>query len=159
MILKKIEQTNAVSTRINEVKRKTAIETQEKLAKELGYASYTELQKANEHKLLKEAGLDESDISEVVEKLVEKRLANDNRFKKLEEYEEREKNNFVNSQLKEINKLTGNNYTSIEQLPKDTLKVWEKTGNLKQAYLATQGESLILKSKKYINNKTFRRYR
>lgn len=140
-----ILMTKAVSERINSVKKKTETETQDKIAKELGYADYTELQKANEKKLLRDAGLDEEDISGVVDKLLEQRLANDPRMKKLEEYEAIEKNNFVNSQLKEINALTGNNFTSVDQLPKETLKVWELTGNLKQAFLATQGEALLTK--------------
>lgn len=137
--------TKAVSERINSVKRKTENETQDKIAKELGYADYTELQRANEKKLLRDAGLDEEEISGVVNKLLEQRLANDPRMKKLEEYEAIEKNHFVNSQIEEINKLTGSKYTSVDQLPKDTLKVWELTGNLKQAYLATQGEALLTK--------------
>lgn len=140
--------TEAVSNRIKSVKKKTEAETQDRIAKELGYESYAELQKANEKKLLKDAGYDDEDINNVVNQLLEKRLASDPRLKKLEEYEEREKSNFVISQLKEINSLAGSNYTSIDQLPKDTLKLWEKTGNLKQAYLATEGESLLNKRAK-----------
>lgn len=138
--------TKAVSERINTVRRKTENETQEKIAKELGYQSYADLQKANEQKILKDAGLDEEELTSVVEQLVQKRLASDPRLKKLEEYEAIERNKFVESQLKEINKLAGSNYTSIQQLPKETLQVWEKTGDLKQAYLATQGEALLTKS-------------
>ncbi len=140
------EQTKAVSERINEVRRKTESETQEKIARELGYENYADMRKAKEKKLLEDAGLDEDDIKEVVEKLVAQRLADDPRMKKLEEIEAKDKATFVNSQLKEINTLTGTNFTSIEQLPKDTLDLWAKTGNLKQAYLATQGEAIILKN-------------
>lgn len=140
--------TEAVSNRIKSVKKKTEAETQDRIAKELGYESYADLQKANEKKLLKDAGYDDEDINNIVNQLLEKRLASDPRLKKLEEYEEREKSNFVISQLKEINSLAGSNYTSIDQLSKDTLKLWEKTGNLKQAYLATEGESLLNKRAK-----------
>lgn len=145
--------TKAVSNRINEVKKKTETDTQNKIARELGYNDYTELQKANEHKMLKEAGLDADDteISAVVDKLVTKRLAEDPRFKRLEEFEASQKNQFVISQLKEINKLIGSDkYTGVDQLPQETLKLWEQTGNLKQAYLATEGEKLLMQS---INNK------
>lgn len=146
--------TKEVSKRINEVREKTESETRNKMAKELGFNSYDELVKANEKKLFKEAGLDETDTEDLVNKLVEKRLANDPRMKKLEEYENRDKENFVNSQLKEINELTGSDFKDISQLPEDTLKMWEKTGNLKQAYLATQGESLLLKKKASSENGT-----
>lgn len=142
------DMTKAVSERINVVRRKTEKETQDRIAKDLGYESYEDLQKAKEKKLIKDAGLDEDDISGVVEQIVNKRIAEDPRMKKLEEYEAQEKNKFVTSQLDEINKLIGNNtYKSVEELPKDTLKLWETTGNLKQAFLATQGESLLVKSR------------
>jgi len=87
------------------VRKKTESETQDKVAKELGYENDADLQKANEKKLLKDAGLDEEDITGVVNKLVEQRIANDPRFKKIEELEAIERNNFVNTQLKEINNL------------------------------------------------------
>lgn len=143
--------TKAVSKRINAVREKTEQETQNKIAKELGYASYNDLLKASEKKLVKEAGLDETDTEDLVNKLVEKRLANDPRMKRLEEYEARDKQDFVNSQLQEINELTGSEFKDVSELPEDTLKMWEKTGNLKQAYLATYGESLLTK-KKVVNN-------
>ena len=48
--------TEAVTKRINTVRRKTEIETQDRIAKELGYNSHAELQKAKEKDLLKNAG-------------------------------------------------------------------------------------------------------
>lgn len=141
-----IDMTKAVSDRINNVRKKTESETQDKIAKELGFDSYEDLQKANEQKLLRDAGLDEEEITEVVNKLVEQRISNDPRFKKIEELEAREKSNFVAAQLKEINNVAGTNYTSVDQLPKETLEVWQKIGNLSQAYYATQGAQLFNKS-------------
>ena len=135
--------TKAMSERINTVKRKTETETRESVAKELGYASYEEMLKAKEAKTIKDAGYDAEDINELVNSLLEQRLKADPRLKKLEEYEARDKANFVNTQLAEVNKLAGTNYNSLDELPQETLDVWQKTGNLKQAYLATQGESLL----------------
>lgn len=137
--------TAAVSKRINEVRSKTEHETQERIAKDLGYESYSAMLEAKEQKMLREAGLDEDEVSDVVTKLVEKRLSEDPRFKKLQEYEERDKAAFVKKQLNEVNKLSGQNYTSVDQLPPETLELWGKTGNLKQAFLATKGEELIAK--------------
>lgn len=139
--------TEAVSKRINEVRRKTEASTRDAMAKEMGYENYADMQKAKEREMLDEAGVDSSDIEEVVERLVKTRLENDPRLKKLEEYERSEKANFVTNQLKEINSISGNNYKNIDQLPKDVLSVWEKTGNLKQAYLAVEGENLITKNR------------
>lgn len=142
-----VNTTEAVSKRINEVKRKTENETQDRIARELGYESYSDLQKANKNQMLRDAGIDTDDteLMATIDKLIEKRLAEDPRIKKVDEYENQQKANFVTNQLKEINKMAGSNYTSIDQLPKDTLDLWEKTGNLKQAYLATQGEELLTK--------------
>lgn len=144
----KDDMTETMRKRINKVKSST----KDAVAKELGYASYEEMSKANEKRLLSEAGLDEPEIEAVVEKLLQKRLSDDPRLKKLEEYEEQEKLRFVSSQLGEVNKLFGTSYKSVEQLPEDTLSLWEKTGNLKQAYLATNGESFIQKTKSVVEN-------
>ena len=137
--------TQAVSKRINEVRSKTERDTQEKIAKDLGYESYAAMMEAKQKKIVKDAGLDDEVVNNVVNQLVEEKLAGDPRLKKLQEYEERDKATFVKKQLSEVNKLSGQNYTSIDQLPPETLELWGKTGDLKQAFLATHGEELILK--------------
>lgn len=139
--------TEAVSRRINEVKRKTESETQDRIAKELGYASYKEMQDANKNKILRDAGLDtdDADLMAAINKIVEKKLAEDPRIQMVDNYEAKQKQKFVDTQLEQINTFAGSNYTSVDQLPKDTLAMWEKTGNLKQAYLATHGEELLTK--------------
>lgn len=139
--------TEAVSRRINEVKRKTESETQDRIAKELGYASYKDMQDAKKNEKLRDAGLDTDDkeLMAVIDKIVEERLSNDPRIKKVDDYEAKQKQKFVDTQLEQINTFAGSNYTSVDQLPKDTLAMWEKTGNLKQAYLATHGEELLTK--------------
>ena len=152
--------TEAVSKRINEVRQKTERETRDKIAKEMGYNDYYDMQKHTEKKILNDAGYDDTDenLNKAIDKVVEKRLADDPRWKKLEEYENREKAKFVSDQLKEINSLIGidNKYTNVEQLPKDVLSLWEKTGNLKQAYLAVEGESLLAsKSQQKVSKDSF----
>lgn len=145
--------TEAVSKRINEVRAKTEAETRDSMAKELGYENYADWQKSKENQLLRENGLDEEGIKEVVEKLVESRIANDPRMAKIAELEAVEKNNFVTKQINEINEL-GYNFKSIEDLPKETLNLWEKIGNLKQAFLATEGEKMFTKQKSEIGKGT-----
>ena len=140
------EMTKSMSKRINEVRATTERETRDAMAKEFGYDNYEAFTKAKEKQMLKDAGLDEEDIAPIVEKLVEQRLANDPRMKRLDDFEASEKTRFVKDQLKEINKLTGQSYKDVSELPQDVLTMWEKTGNLKQAYLAVQGEELIGRS-------------
>lgn len=141
------EMTKAMSNRINEVKAKTEKETRDTIAKELGYDDYAAMQKAKEKQTLKDAGLDDAEIEPIIQKLVDKRFAEDPRMKRLEELEARDKANFVKDQLKEINKFAGTTYKNVSELPAEVLTMWEKTGNLKQAYLATQGEDLITKGR------------
>lgn len=145
--------TEAVSKRINEVKRKTERETQDKIARELGYSSYKEMQDANKNKMLRDAGIDTDDaeLMATIDKIIEKKLADDPRIKRVDDYETQQKQKFVNTQLEQINTFAGSNYTSVDQLPKETLELWEKTGNLKQAYLATHGEELLTKKKSQSN--------
>lgn len=140
------EMTKAMSNRINEVKIKTEKETRDAMAKELGYENYAALQKAREKQELKDAGLDDEDLEPIIQKLLDKRFAEDPRMKRLEELEAKDKATFVRDQLKEINKFAGTTYKEVSDLPDEVLSMWEKTGNLKQAYLATQGEALITKS-------------
>lgn len=147
-----LDLTKTMSERINTVKRKTKTETQDEVAKELGYENYAALQKAKEEKLIKEAGYDSEDIKKLLNDLVEERYKNDPRLKRLEEYEERDKKAFVTNQLKAINTLAGTNYTDISELPKETLEIWEKTGDLKKAYLATEGEKLLSASRQTKQN-------
>lgn len=137
------EMTKSVSKRINEVKAATEKETRDTMAKELGFKNYEDFAKAKEKEMLKNAGVDDEELAPVIQKLVDKRFAEDPRFKRLEEIEANEKARFVKEQLKEINKFAGTTYKDVDELPKDVLGMWEKTGNLKQAYLAIQGETLI----------------
>lgn len=138
-----INLTENMKHRINDVRRKTEKDTQERIAKELGYNSYEEMIKAKESKLIKEHGFDEEDVEKLLNPLIESRLANDPRFKKLEEYEQREKNKYLNEQLAEINKISSVKYSSADDLPKDTIELWAKGVDLKTAYIATAGIDVI----------------
>ena len=140
-------ETKAVSKRINEVREQTARETRDAMAKELGYDNYEAMKKAKEKKAIKDSGLDE-ESEKLIEKLVEERLADDPRLKKFAEIERKQQEAFVKNQLDAINKSAGTTFASIDQLPPETLSLWEKIGDLKQAYYATQGEALFTKRSK-----------
>lgn len=137
-------ETKAVSKRINEVRAQTERETREAMAKELGYESYAAMKQAKEKKVLTDAGLDE-ESAKVVDKLVEQRLADDPRLKRLEAIEKQQQEVFVAKQLAAINTAAGTSFKSISELPPETLALWEKIGDLKQAYYATQGDTIFAK--------------
>lgn len=139
------EMTKRMTDRINDVRRKTETETQEKIAKDLGYSSYAEMQKDKEHSLIKDYGYDPDDIEKLVEPLLEKRLANDPRFRKLEELERKEQDDYIKAQLTKINKLSDKKFTTVDELPEETIALWGKGVDLSKAYLATAGEELLSK--------------
>lgn len=138
------ELTQNMINRINTVKQNTEKETQEKIAKELGYESYDAMKKAKTEKTIKDAGFDPKDVEEILEPLLKQRLSDDPRLKKLEEYEKREQDRYVEQQLASINQATGQQL-KIEDLPKETLELWAKGIELEQAYYATQGKEILTK--------------
>lgn len=138
-----INLTKAMSDRINEVKKKT----QDNVAKQLGFDNYDDLMNHKNKDDLNEVGIDIDDpkVKDMIDKIVNDRISNDERFKKLEEYENKQKNDFLAEQLNEINSIEGTSFTAINQLPQETIDMFGKLGNLKQAYFATQGEKLLAK--------------
>lgn len=144
--------TKNMSKRINDVRRKTELEVQERVAKQAGYESYEDMMKATERKIVEDQGYDPDEISALLEPLIEKRLATDPRFKKLEEIENREKDDYLAKQLAEINKVSDVKYKSVNDLPDDTIQLFGKGIDLKQAFYATHGEGLISKAANKANN-------
>jgi len=146
--LKDSDLTKNMSKRINQVREETEKSVLERVAKENGFESYTAMRKASEDKIVKDHGFDPKDVSEVLGKMLEQRLADDPRIKRLNDYEAREKEAYIKEQVAEINKVTGQKLTP-DQLPKEAIDLWGKGVDLSQAYFATQGKSLITKG---INN-------
>lgn len=144
--------TKNMTKRINEVRRKTELEVQDRVAKQAGYTSYEDMMKATERKMVEDQGYDPDEINKLLEPLIEKRLSNDPRFKKLEEIESREKDAYLSQQLAAINKISDVKYKSVNDLPNETLNLFAKGVDLKQAFYATQGEGLLSKAANKANN-------
>lgn len=134
--------TKTMSERINAVRRKTENETKEKVAKELGFDSYDELMRHKEIDLIRNNGLDENDVERVITPILEKRLANDPRFKRLEEIEKREKINYINSRLDNISQTLGTKVTP-DKLTKEVIDLWSKGVDLEQAYYAVNSKQIL----------------
>ena len=148
---KKDELTKTVTKRINDVKAKAERETQDKVAKELGYESYAAMKKAQEDDIIKKKGYKPEDVNAMVEAIVAKRLAEDPRLKELDAIKNVEREKYVESQLASINEATGQKLT-IKDLPKETLDLWGKGIDLEQAYYATQGKAVIARARGQANN-------
>lgn len=122
-------------------------EEREKIAKEAGFESYDDMRKQNEKKKLEDKGLDPDVASPVLEELVKQRVEQDPRIKEYEvlkkKEEERQFKEWCDKELKQLNTLTEGQIKSMSDVPQDVVKLSEKTGSLKSAYLQLHGEELI----------------
>ena len=143
-----VTKTQAFAHRLKEEKEKARKEARDEIAAALGYESFEALQKEKENKLLEDKGLDPEQVNPIVEELVKQRLDNDPRMKELEALKEQRVKEFAEKELKEISNLTGEQYTSLNQLPQDVIDDWRKTGSLKSSYIKLHGEELIIKARK-----------
>lgn len=143
-----VTKTQAFAHRLKEEKEKARKEARDEIAAALGYESFEALQKEKENKLLEDKGLDPEQVNPIVEELVKQRLDNDPRMKELEALKAQRVKEFAEKELKEISNLTGEQYTSLNQLPQDVIDDWRKTGSLKSSYIKLHGEELIIKARK-----------
>lgn len=143
-----VTKTQAFAHRLKEEKDKARKEAREEIAAALGYDSFEALQKSRENKLLEDKGLDPEQVNPIVDELVKQRLDNDPRMRELEVLKQQQIAAFAEKELKDISSLTGEQYTSLEQLPKDVIEDWKKSGSLKSSYIKLHGEELIIKARK-----------
>ena len=139
--------TQTFAKRLKERTDKAVAEERENIAKSFGYTSYQEMQKAREQKMFEDKGLDPEQVSPLVDELVKKKLEEDPRMKELEAFKKQQVQEFAKKELSEISKLTGTKYDSLEQLPKDVVEDWKRTGSLKKSYISLHGEELITKAR------------
>jgi hypothetical protein len=147
-----IENTKAFAKRLNEKTEKARLEEREKIAKDFGYESYDSMVKEREKKLLEDKGLTPEEVSPIVEELVSKRLNDDPRMQELNELRRQRTEEFAKEELAKLNKLTDGAITSMNQIPKDVIDEWTKTGSLTGAYMKLHGEELLIKVKSEQSN-------
>lgn len=140
-----VDKTKAFAKRLKESTEKVRNEERETIAKSLGYASYEELQKSREKQILEDNGLDPTQASEAIDKLVKQRIEEDPRIKELDELRKQRVKEFGEKELAEISKLTNGEITQFSQLSKEVIDLWTKKGSLKAAFLELEGEKLITK--------------
>ena len=141
----KKEETKAFAKRLKESTDKAVTAEREAIAKTMGFASYDEMVKSRQNKLIEEQGLDPEQVSPVVEELVKQRLNDDPRMKELETYRRQRIEEFGKRELAEITSLTGGEITKLSQLPREVIDLWKTEGSLKSAYMKLEGEKLINK--------------
>lgn len=142
-----VENTQAFAKRLREKTEKAVAEERERLAKQLGYTSYDELQQKQEQKLLEDKGLDPEEISPIVNELVKKRLNEDPRMQELAALQKKQQEEFAKRELSELSKLVGTDFTDLSQVPQDVLDLWKTNGSLKKSYMMLHGEELVTKAR------------
>lgn len=140
---KNVEQTKAFAHRLKESTDKARRDEREAIAKSFGYDSYDDMVRQRESKLITDKGLDPEEVSPVLDELVKQRLDNDPRMKELEDLRKRNLVEFGKKELAEISELTGGQITRIDQLSREVVEEWKKSGSLTDAYLKLEGKNLI----------------
>lgn len=138
-----VTETQAFAHRLKEATSKVRNEERESIAKSLGYESYADLMQKREARLLEEKGLDPTDVTPVVEQIVQQRLADDPRLKELDGYRQERVNAWAERELAELSELTQGRISKLENVPKDVIELWKTKGSLKGAYIELHGEKLI----------------
>ena len=138
-----IDTTKAFSKRLKESTAKAVSAEREAIAKQFGYDSYDTMMASRDSKKLEEKGLSPEDVLPIVNEMVDERIKNDPRMKELDEVRNSKLEAYGKQELQSISELTNGQISKFEQLPKDTIELWKKTGSLKQAYLALHGEEII----------------
>ena len=143
----KVDETKAFAHRLKEKTEQAVAAERERIAKSLGYNSYEDMENSKQKKMLEQEGLDPEQVQPIVDKLVQERLANDPRMKELEGYRQRQVEEFAKRELAQLSELTGVKYNSLDDLPKDVIEDWRKTGSLKKSYISLHGEELIMQAR------------
>lgn len=138
-----VTQTQAFANRLKEATTKARNEERDSIAKELGYESYADMQKKREADLLESKGLDPKEVSPIVDELVNKRIAEDPRFKELDTIREQRVKEWAEKELNELSTLTDGRVKTLADVPKAVIDRWKQTGSLKSAYMELEGENLI----------------
>lgn len=122
-------------------------EERDNIAREAGFESYEDMLKKKDLKKMEENGLDPDVASPVFEELVKQRIEQDPRIKEYEvlkkKEQEREFKEWCDKELKQLTTLTDGKIKALSDVPQDVVKLSEKTGSLKSAYLQLHGEELI----------------
>ena len=137
-----VDQTKAFATRLKEEKAKAKLEAREEIAKSFGYANWNEYSEAQTNSKLMDNGLDPDTVRPVLKDLIHNDPEYLEAMKFKAEKEELEKELFASNSIKELNSKFGTNYSSINDLDEETIKMWNAGTPLEKAYAANNWEKI-----------------
>ena len=136
-------QTQAFARRLKEEKSKAKLEARQEIAESYGYASWQEYADAQTNNKILERGLDPDSVKDVLKDLIYNNPEYVEAMKYKQEKEELEKEIFASNSIKQLNETYGTNYSSVDQLDKQTVDAWNAGTPLVNAYAAYNMSTIV----------------
>ena len=139
------EGAKAYAERLKKDRAKLIQEERDKIAKDMGYETYEEFQKANLRRELENDGYNFDDMEPIIKKVIKLDPEYQKLREKVEEATRLEAERWVSSQLRDFNTKYGTKYKNVEDVSlNDTARaLWEKSDiTLEQAILITSPDML-----------------
>jgi hypothetical protein len=147
-----VDQTKAFAARLKEEKAKAKLDVQKEIAESFGYASWDEYINAQTNNKLIDKGLDPETVRPVIKDLIKNDPEYIEAMKFKEEKEALEKEMFANASIKALNDKFGTNFTSVDELDKETIDDWNKGTPLEKAFAANNYSKLMEMAVKKANS-------
>ena len=149
-----VDQTKAFATRLKEEKAKAKNEAKLEIAQSFGYDSWDEYVESQTNNKILDSGLDPEVIKPMLQDLIKKDPAYVEAMRYKAEKEELEKEKFAEDAIRLLNVEFGTNYSSINDLDEETIKMWNNGTPLDKAYAANNWKTLQEIAVKKVNKQT-----
>lgn len=141
--VEQVDQTKAFAQRLKEEKAKAKIEARQEIAESFGYNSWQEYVDAQTNNKILDKGMDPDAVKDILKDLIYTNPEYVDAMKYKQEKEDLEKEIFASNSLKQLNATYGTNYTSVDQLDKQTIDSWNAGTPLVNAYAAYNMSTII----------------
>lgn len=138
-----VDQTQAFAKRLKEEKAKAKLEARQEIAESFGYNSWQEYADAQTNNKILDKGMDPDAVKDILKDLIYTNPDYVEAMRYKQEKEELEKEIFASNSLKQLNETYGTNYTSVDQLDKPTVDMWNAGTPLVNAYAAHNMSTII----------------
>lgn len=152
--VEQVDQTKAFAKRLREETEKVRLAERENIAKSFGYSNWQEYADAQTNNKLLDKGLDPDSVRPVLKDLIREDPEYQEAMKYKAEKEALEKELFATNSLKLLNDTFGTNYTDVNELDPETVKLWNQGTPLVNAFAANNwGKLQEIAVKKASSNK------
>ena len=131
-----VDTTKAFAKRLKEATEKAIQEERLNIAKQFGYESWQAYADAQTNNKLLDRGLDPDSVRPVLKDLIREDPEYQEAMRYKAEKEALEKELFATNSIKMLNETFGTNYTSVDELDPETIRLWNLGTPLEKAYAA-----------------------